>query len=64
MFEGEFVCDNCAGTFPLNLTTIVRTQSEGPDGKGPELTFHHPECSLEYQHRGGSPRPPLDVDHT
>ena len=52
MFEGEFECDNCAQTFPLNLSTIVRTQTEGaPAGKEPELTFHNPECSIEYKKR-------------
>ena len=50
--EGEFVCENCAQTFPLHLTTIVRSQVEGPEGKGPELTFHDPACAKEYASRG------------
>jgi hypothetical protein len=55
MFEGEFVCDSCAQTFPLNLTTIVRKQAQGPDGTDLELTFHDPDCSLDYERRGGKP---------
>jgi hypothetical protein len=55
MSGGEFVCDSCAQSFPLNLTTIVRKQVEGPDAEGVELTFHDPDCSLEYERRGGKP---------
>jgi hypothetical protein len=57
MFEGEFVCDSCAQTFPLNLTTIVREQTEGPNRKDMALTFHDAECSLEYERRGGNRSP-------
>jgi hypothetical protein len=55
MFEGEFVCDSCAQSFPLTLPTIVRKQAQGQDGTGAELTFHDPACSLEYERRGGKP---------
>jgi len=54
--EDEFVCDNCAQSFPLHITTVVRSQTEGTDGEEAELTFHDPECSREYDRRGG-PRP-------
>jgi len=55
MSDGEFVCDSCAQSFPLNLTTIVRKRIEGPDAESLELTFHDPDCSLEFDRRGGKP---------
>ena len=56
MFEGEFVCDNCRETFPNNLDTKVRTTTFSPGVIDDERTFHSPECSLEWERRGGKPR--------
>jgi hypothetical protein len=36
----EFVCENCAQSFRINLVTVVRIQAESSDGSGRELTFH------------------------
>jgi len=58
--EGEFVCENCAQSFPINIKTIVRTETASPEGPGPELTFHDPECAEEHAARGG-PRPTDDA---
>jgi len=52
MSDGEFVCDSCAQSFPINLATVVRIQAESPDGPGRELTFHDPECAEEHAARG------------
>src|SRR5262245_8790998 len=54
--EGEFVCENCAQSFPINLATIVRTQAGSPDSpeaSGGEVAFHDAECAEEHAARGG-----------
>jgi len=51
----EFVCENCAQSFPINLATVVRIQAESSDGPGRELTFHDPECAEEHAARLTSP---------
>ena len=56
MFEGEFECANCGETFPNSLTTKVTTQTFTPGGPDPSQVFHSPECSLEWEKRGGKGR--------
>jgi hypothetical protein len=58
MFEGEFECANCEGIYPNNLETKVVTQTGGPTGtEFLSTVFCSGECSLEWERRGGQPRP-------
>jgi hypothetical protein len=50
------VCDNCAQSFAIDLTAIVRRTIETPEGDREELTFCGPDCAIEYEKKSGRPR--------
>jgi hypothetical protein len=55
--EDDVTCWNCRQPFPNRLSTVVRKHEVTPEGKSEVRTFHDPDCAVEWESRGGAPRP-------